>query len=172
MGAYNNNGLQIVNDTLVPGGLDIFTFVRTGDQQDLPDSLLLELPVVGTVAAGVPIEAIENLEGHLAVPASIFTERPTYLLRVRGDSMRDAGILDGDLIAIRRTDNTGQANMDGRIVVARVDNEVTVKRLKLDKDRVGLMPENPVYEPLFVAPDNLVVEGLFVGLVRNQKVLH
>lgn len=126
------------------------------------------LPVVGSVAAGAPIEAIENHQGQLSLPLNLFRERPTYLLRVRGDSMKDAGILDGDLIAVRKTDNVGE----GKIIVARVDNEVTVKRLKLEADQVALMPENPAYQPIMVAPEELVVEGLFVGVIRERNRLH
>ena len=126
------------------------------------------LPVVGSVAAGVPIEAIENHQGQLSLPLNMFRERPTYLLRVRGDSMKDAGILDGDLIAVRKTDNVGE----GKIIVARVDNEVTVKRLKLAGSQVALMPENSCYEPIMVAPEALVVEGLFVGVIRERNRLH
>jgi len=126
------------------------------------------LPVVGSVAAGVPIEAIENHQGQLSLPLNLFRERPTYLLRVRGDSMKDAGILDGDLIAVRKTENVGE----GKIIVARVDNEVTVKRLKLEAGQVALMPENANYEPIMVAPEELVVEGLFVGVIRERNRLH
>lgn len=128
----------------------------------------ISLPVVGSVAAGVPIEAIENHQGQLSLPLNLFRERPTYLLRVRGDSMKDAGILDGDLIAVRKTENVGE----GKIIVARVDNEVTVKRLKLDAGKVALMPENANYEPIMVAPEELVVEGLFVGVIRERNRLH
>ncbi|WP_324772600.1 transcriptional repressor LexA [Ketobacter alkanivorans] len=128
----------------------------------------ISLPVVGSVAAGVPIEAIENHQGQLSLPLNLFRERPTYLLRVRGDSMKDAGILDGDLIAVRKTENVGE----GKIIVARVDNEVTVKRLKLDGGQVALMPENANYEPIMVAPEELVVEGLFVGVIRERNRLH
>jgi SOS regulatory protein LexA len=128
----------------------------------------VSLPVVGSVAAGVPIEAIENHQGQLSLPLNLFKERPTYLLRVRGDSMKDAGIFDGDLIAVRKTQNVGE----GKIIVARVDNEVTVKRLKLSSGRVALMPENANYEPIMVAPEELVVEGLFVGVIRERNQLH
>lgn len=128
----------------------------------------VSLPVVGSVAAGVPIEAIENHQGQLSLPLNLFRERPTYLLRVRGDSMKDAGILDGDLIAVRKTENVGE----GKIIVARVDNEVTVKRLKLEAGKVALMPENANYEPIMVAPEELVVEGLFVGVIRERNRLH
>ncbi|MVF11035.1 repressor LexA [Ketobacter sp. MCCC 1A13808] len=128
----------------------------------------ISLPVVGAVAAGIPIEAIENQQGQLSLPLRLFRERPTYLLRVRGDSMKDVGILNGDLIAVRKTQDVSE----GKIIVARVDNEVTVKRLKLAGDQVALMPENTSYEPIMVAPDELVVEGVFVGVIRESRQLH
>jgi len=132
-----------------------------------PDNWI-RLPVIGAVAAGVPIEAIEHQQGQLVLPLELFRERPTYLLRVRGDSMKDAGILDGDLIAVRKSPQAGE----GKIVVARVDNEVTVKRLQRVGDQVALMPENSAYQPIMVAPEDLVIEGLFVGVVRERKTLH
>lgn len=129
---------------------------------------LIELPVIGQVAAGTPIEAIENHDAQMVLPLGLFRQRPTYLLRVRGDSMQDIGIMDGDIIAVRKTESSGE----GRIVVARVDNEVTVKRLKVEKDHIALMPENANYEPIMVAPEDLVIEGEFVGLIRNSRTLH
>lgn len=121
------------------------------------------LPIIGQVAAGTPIDAIQNLEGSLPVPPSLFRKKPTYLLRVRGDSMRDAGILDGDLIAIRKA-NTA---LNGDIVVARIDDEVTVKTLKIDRKSATLLPSNPDYAPIHVNPEELVIEGTFVGLIRD-----
>ena len=88
------------------------------------------------MAAGTPIEAIENHDAQMVLPLELFRQRPTYLLKVRGDSMQDIGIMDGDIIAVRKTESAGE----GKIVVARVDNEVTVKRLKVEKDRVGTWP--------------------------------
>lgn len=129
---------------------------------------LVELPVIGQVAAGTPIEAIENHDAQLVLPLGMFRQRPTYLLKVRGDSMKDIGILDGDLIAVRKTESSGE----GKIVVARVDSEVTVKRLKMEKDHIALMPENADYEPIMVAPEDLVIEGEFVGLIRANRTLH
>lgn len=122
------------------------------------------LPIVGSVAAGTPIEAIENIEDHVEVAPSLFKQKPTYLLRVRGDSMKDAGILDGDLIAVRKT-NTAN---NGEIVVARIDDEVTVKRLKIKKSSAALLPENKAYKPILVAANDLVIEGVFVGLIRDK----
>lgn len=139
----------------------------SNDEIQLSDHLI-PLPVIGQVAAGTPIEAIENHQVQLVLPLDIFRQRPTYLLKVRGDSMKDAGIFDGDLIAVRKT---GESN-NGKIVVARVDNEVTVKRLKIEKDHIALLPENQNYEPILVAPADLVIEGEFVGLIRGGRTLH
>lgn len=122
-----------------------------------------EMPLVGKVAAGLPIEAIENVERTVPVPQGLFHQRPTYLLRVQGDSMRDAGILDGDLIAVRK------ANMarSGQIVVARIDEDVTVKTLQINKSSITLMPANDAFEPIRVSPDQLMIEGIVVGLIRD-----
>lgn len=130
------------------------------EQEDMDED---SLPLVGKVAAGLPIEAIENVERTVPVPVGLFRQRPTYLLKVQGDSMRDVGILDGDLIAVRK------ANMarSGQIVVARIDDEVTVKTLRIDSNSVTLMPENDAYEPIRVHPDELNIEGIFVGLIRD-----
>ncbi|MDF1629438.1 MAG: transcriptional repressor LexA [Alcanivoracaceae bacterium] len=122
-----------------------------------------EMPLVGRVAAGLPIEAVENVERTVPVPQGLFNQRPTYLLRVQGDSMRDAGILDGDLIAVRKTNMA----RSGQIVVARLDEDVTVKTLKIDKSAIFLMPANDAFEPIPVAPDQLMIEGIVVGLIRD-----
>jgi len=122
-----------------------------------------EMPLIGRVAAGLPIEAVENVERTVPVPQGLFNQRPTYLLRVQGDSMQDAGILDGDLIAVRKTNMA----RSGQIVVARIDEDVTVKTLKIDKSAIFLMPANDAYEPILVAPDQLAIEGIVVGLIRD-----
>jgi repressor LexA len=126
------------------------------------------LPVVGRVAAGSPILAAEHVEAHYAVDPGIFRPRADYLLRVRGLSMRDAGILDGDLLAVHATPDAA----NGQIVVARLGDEVTVKRLRREPGRtqwVTLLPENPDFPPiaLDLRRDALVIEGIGVGLVRN-----
>lgn len=122
------------------------------------------LPVIGTVAAGLPIEAIENHDHVLPVPKGLFAKRPTYLLRVRGDSMKDAGILEGDLIAVYKTDIARQ----GQIVIARIDNEVTVKYLDKENGKIKLVPANASYQPMLIAPEDMVIEGVFVGLIRDS----
>lgn len=124
-----------------------------------------DLPIVGRVAAGTPIEAVENVERTVPVPPGLFRQRPTYLLRVQGDSMIEAGIFDGDLIAVRKSDTA----RNGEIVVARIDDEVTVKTLRLNKSSATLLPANDAYEPIRVAADELVIEGIFVGLIRDTN---
>ena len=125
------------------------------------------LPVVGRVAAGNPILAQENIEDHVDIPAGFFRPRADFLLRVRGDSMRDAGILDGDLLAVHRTPEAS----NGQVVVARVEDEVTVKRFQRTRarNRVLLLPENDDYEPIEVDLANQAfhIEGLSVGVIRR-----
>ncbi|MEP1740276.1 MAG: transcriptional repressor LexA [Kangiellaceae bacterium] len=121
-----------------------------------------ELPLVGSVAAGLPIEAIENVESYVTIPEVMRRKKPTFLLRVRGDSMIDEGILDGDLIAVRKS-NT--ANV-GEIVVARIDDEVTVKRLERQGANAVLQPANDNYQPIILPAEDLAIEGHFVGLIR------
>jgi repressor LexA len=123
------------------------------------------LPLVGRVAAGSPILAAENIEAHHDVDAGMFRPRADYLLRVVGLSMQGAGILDGDLIAVHRT---GSAD-HGRIVVARIDDEVTVKTLEHRSGRVRLLPANPDFAPIEVDPERhaFAIEGLYVGLIRT-----
>ncbi len=127
------------------------------------DMMQDELPLIGSVAAGSPIEATENVERMVPVPQGLFSQGPTYLLRVRGESMRDVGILDGDMIAVKRTTEA----RNGQIIVARIDDEVTVKRLEKRNGKIALMPENDEFQPIYVAPNELVIEGLFVGLIRD-----
>ncbi|MCO7225312.1 transcriptional repressor LexA [Pleionea sp. CnH1-48] len=121
-----------------------------------------ELPLLGSVAAGLPIEAVENIERYVTIPEILRRKKPTFLLRVRGDSMKDAGILDGDLIAVRKS----QTADIGQIVVARIEDEVTVKRLGKENGNPVLYPENSDFQPIEVAPDQLIIEGQFVGLIR------
>lgn len=125
----------------------------------------LLLPVVGRVAAGSPILAAQHIENELSVQPSLFEKTPHYLLKVRGTSMRDAGILDGDLLAVHKTPDA----RNGQIVVARLGDEVTVKRLSRKNESIQLLPENPDFEPIKVGPaDDFTIEGLAVGLIRTQ----
>ncbi|MGD9602696.1 MAG: transcriptional repressor LexA [Gammaproteobacteria bacterium] len=123
------------------------------------------LPIYGRVAAGVPIGVATADEiPQVLVDRALFTLTPHYLLKVQGDSMRDEGILDGDLIAVQRAPDAG----NGRIVVARIDDEITVKRLQRTAERILLLPGNPAYAPIEVPPTaHFAIEGLFCGLVRR-----
>lgn len=125
----------------------------------------LGLPLIGSVAAGSPILAVENVQGRYAFDAGMFSPRADFLLKVRGLSMMDAGILDGDLIAVHKTDLA----RDGQIVVARLDEEVTVKRLERRGNSVRLIAENPDFEPIVVNPGEVefAIEGIAVGLIRG-----
>ncbi len=128
----------------------------------------LRLPVLGRVAAGSPIGAGADLEAddYVLLDKNVFAPAPDYLLKVKGDSMRDEGIFDGDLIGVHRT---SQAR-SGQIVVARIDDEITVKLLKIGKDRIRLLPRNPDYAPIEVLPDqDFAIEGLYCGLVRPNR---
>lgn len=130
---------------------------------------LLELPVIGRVAAGSPMLAEEHLQGRFQVDPNLFTPRADYLLRVRGMSMRDAGILEGDLLAVHKTAEA----RSGQIVVARLADEVTVKRLRRRGSVVQLEPENPEFAPieLDLRSESLTIEGIAVGVIRNGKSL-
>lgn len=132
----------------------------------LPGLEQLVLPLVGRVAAGSPILAQEHVEQTYAVEPSLFSRRPDYLLRVRGMSMKDIGILDGDLLAVART----REARNGQIVVARLGDEVTVKRFHRTAQGIELLPENADFQPIVVPPDSadFELEGLAVGLIRNQ----
>jgi repressor LexA len=133
---------------------------------ELPASANLPLPLIGRVAAGSPILAQENIEDEYRVDPTLFPQKPHYLLRVQGMSMQDAGIFDGDLLAVHRTPEA----RNGQIVVARVDDEVTVKRFRRRGFRVRLIPENVDFEPLEIdlRRQELVIEGLGVGVIRPK----
>jgi repressor LexA len=124
----------------------------------------LALPLIGRVAAGSPILAQENLEASYNVDPALFSAKPDFLLKVRGWSMRDAGIMDGDLLAVKKVDSV----KNGQIVVARIGDDVTVKRYKKTGAQIELLPENPDFKVIRVDPsDEFVIEGLAVGLMRS-----
>jgi len=136
-------------------------------QYTLPSQgfLQLMLPLIGRVAAGSPILAQEHVERAYQVDSSLFLQKPDYLLKVRGMSMRDVGILDGDLLAVKQTRDAE----NGQIVVVRLGEEVTVKRFKKTGDFVELIPENEEFRTIHVVPgQSFEIEGLAVGLIRNS----
>ena len=123
------------------------------------------LPLVGRVAAGEPILAEEHIEAHYQIDPAFFKSEPHFLLRVQGMSMRDAGILDGDLVAVHRSTEV----RNRQIVVARLEDEVTVKRYRQVGHEVWLMPENPDFEPIQIdlREQPMTIEGVVVGVMRN-----
>jgi len=129
----------------------------------------LGLPLIGRVAAGSPLLAEAHVQGHHQIDPLLFTPRADYLLKVRGMSMRDADILDGDLLAVHRTTEA----RSGQIVVARVHDDVTVKRLRRRGATVELLPENPAFKPIVVDTrrDPVAIEGIAVGLIRTGRIL-
>jgi len=137
----------------------------------LPGIAQLTLPLVGRVAAGSPILAQEHIDQTYVLEASMFPRRPDFLLKVRGMSMRDAGIIDGDLLAVQKA----REAKNGQIVVARLDDEVTVKRFRRTGSRVELLPENSDFEPIVVSGHRsgheFSIEGVAVGLIRNNMML-
>ncbi len=125
------------------------------------------LPVIGRVAAGSPILAEQNVEIRYRIDPALFEPAADYLLRVRGMSMRDAGILEGDLLAVHRTPHF----RSGQIVIARLHDEVTVKRIQRNRNTVELIAENPDFQPIIVdlKREPLEIEGIAVGVIRNGK---
>lgn len=137
-------------------------------QFPLPGLAQLALPLIGRVAAGSPILAQEHIDKTYYVENSLFQRQPDYLLKVRGMSMRDAGIMDGDLLAVQSTKDA----KNGQIVVARLGDEVTVKRFRRNKHLIELHPENPDYQTIVVEPgEPFEIEGLAVGLIRNTMLM-
>jgi len=152
------------------GVLELIPGASRGIQ--LKDSLReqLGLPLVGRVAAGSPILAEEHIETHYRIDQALFNPKPHYLLRVEGMSMKNAGILHGDLVAVHRTPEVRSR----QIVVARVEDEVTVKRYRQEGSLVWLMPENDDFEPIKVDLNSqtMVIEGVVVGVIRDGLPLH
>jgi repressor LexA len=152
------------------GVLDLIPGASRGIQ--LKDSLRdqLGLPLVGRVAAGSPILAEEHIETHYKIDPALFNPKPHYLLRVEGMSMKNVGILDGDLVAVHRTSEVRSR----QIVVARIEDEVTVKRYRQDGTVVWLLPENEDFEPIKVDlnEQSMMIEGVVVGVIRDGLPLH
>ena len=152
------------------GVLELLPGASRGIQ--LKDSLRdqMGLPLIGRVAAGSPILAQEHIETHYKIDPQLFSPKPHYLLRVHGMSMKDAGILDGDLVAVHRTPEVRSR----QIIVARLDDEVTVKRYRQTGSMVSLLPENDEFEPIEVdlKEQALVIEGVVVGVIRDGLPLH
>jgi len=134
----------------------------------VPAALMMSLPLIGRVAAGSPILAQEHVDQTYYVESSLFQRKPDYLLKVRGMSMRDAGIMDGDLLAVQATRDA----KNGQIIVARLGDDVTVKRFRRNKHLIELHAENPDYPTIVVEPgEPFEVEGVAVGLIRNTMLM-
>ena len=157
-----SRGIRLKSDTL-----RAVNRARRQEQPSLPlpGIAQLLLPLVGRVAAGSPILAQEHVEQTYAVEQGMFARRPDYLLRIKGMSMRDAGMFDGDLLAVQST----REARNGQIVVARLGDEVTVKRFKRSGAVIELLPENPDFQPMRVqeGSEPFAIEGLAVGLIRT-----
>ncbi|MCC8367677.1 MULTISPECIES: transcriptional repressor LexA [Xenorhabdus] len=123
------------------------------------------LPLIGRVAAGEPLLAQEHIESHYKVDPELFKPNADFLLRVRGMSMKDIGIMDGDLLAVHKTQDVH----NGQVIVARIEDEVTVKRFKQTGNKIELIAENPEFKPIVVdlREQNFTIEGLAVGVIRN-----
>jgi repressor LexA len=164
-----SRGIRLKSDTL--RALNAARFSQIGKQYTLPLPSLaqLSLPLVGRVAAGAPILAQEHIDQTYLMEASLFARRPDYLLKVRGMSMRDAGIIDGDLLAVQKARDA----RNGQIVVARLGDEVTVKRFRRTKAGVELIAENPEFATIHVEPgdEGFALEGIGVGLIRNTMLM-
>ncbi|HXA47382.1 MAG TPA: transcriptional repressor LexA [Burkholderiaceae bacterium] len=156
-----SRGIRLCGDHGSDRGADRFS-----SQLALPHPALMQLslPLVGRVAAGSPILAQEHIEATYSVDPALFSARPDYLLKVRGMSMRDAGIMDGDLLAVKKTDSA----RNGQIVVARLGDDVTVKRYRKTGSLIELLPENPDFKTIRVdgEGEDFALEGLAVGLMR------
>jgi repressor LexA len=162
-----SRGIRLCGDNAAPRGTDRTTSRFPGIQMALPHPALMQLslPLIGRVAAGSPILAQEHVEANYNVDPALFTAKPDYLLKVRGMSMRDAGIIDGDLLAVKKTD----VARNGQIVVARLGDDVTVKRYRKSGSVIELLPENPDFKTIRVEADRdeFALEGLAVGLLRT-----
>ncbi len=160
-----SRGIRLQSDTLRS-----INESRIKQQFSLPLQSLaqLVLPLVGRVAAGSPILAQEHVDKTYYVESSLFQRKPDYLLKVRGMSMRDAGIMDGDLLAVQATKEA----KNGQIVVARLGDDVTVKRFRRNKHVIELHAENPDFQTIVVEPgEAFEIEGLAVGLIRNTMLM-
>lgn len=163
-----SRGIRLKSDTLraVNGAREARESFSRQYSLPLANLAQLTLPLVGRVAAGHPILAQEHIEQSYTLESSMFSRQPDYLLKVRGMSMKDAGIMDGDLLAVQKASDA----KNGQIVVARIGDEVTVKRFRRSKSGIELLPENPDFEPILVreGEEDFALEGLAVGLIRSQ----
>ncbi|GAA0478904.1 MULTISPECIES: transcriptional repressor LexA [Tatumella] len=151
------------------GVIEIVSGASRGIRLLMEEETTEGLPLIGRVAAGEPLLAQQHIESHFQVDPALFKPSADFLLRVSGTSMKDIGIMDGDLLAVHKTQDV----RNGQVVVARIDDEVTVKRWKKQGNTVQLLPENSEFSPIVVdiREQNLTVEGLAVGVIRNGEWL-
>ena len=151
--------------------------IRLTDTLVAAANTLMQIPLVGRVAAGQPILAQEHVEASYGIDPALFAHPPDYFLKVRGMSMRDAGIWDGDLLAVKQLAGGASEARNGQIVVARIQDEVTVKRFQRQGQAIHLIAENPDFKPIVIQPNDpeigvdFSIEGLGVGVIRNPKTL-
>jgi repressor LexA len=175
MGLKNRQGIeQHLRALQLKGAIDLVPEISRGIRlraepvasasMQLSSSESAGLPLLGRIAAGSPILATGNIDDHVHVDPALFRPRADFILRVRGDSMKDADIQDRDLLAVHQTKEA----RNGQIVVARIDDEATVKYFHRDGHRVRLLPANPAYRPLEIdlTRQSLTIEGLAVGIIR------
>lgn len=166
-----SRGIRVKSDTLRRLNASRLRGLNEGPFEAMPAEAgsSLSLPLVGRVAAGSPVLAQEHIERTFVVESHLFARKPDYLLKVRGMSMRDAGILDGDLLAVQKSNDA----KNGQIVVARLGDEVTVKRFRRTTAGIELIPENPDFQTIRVpvGSADFSLEGLAVGLIRNTPLL-
>lgn len=149
-------------------GIRLATSTPAPEKESFLDTITqVLLPVVGHVAAGSPILAAEHIDREINVDPSLFNQQPDFLLKVKGQSMKDIGILDGDLLAVKKHPEA----RNGQVVVARIENEVTVKRFIKKASHIELLPENPDFAPIIVRPNQeFSIEGIAVGLIRTHNL--
>ena len=170
LGFRSPNAAEEHLKALAPKGvIEIVSGASRGIRLLMEEEVSEGLPLIGRVAAGEPLLAQQHIESHYQVDPGLFKPGADFLLRVSGMSMKDIGIMDGDLLAVHKTQDV----RNGQVVVARIDDEVTVKRWKKQGNTVQLLPENSEFSPIVVdvREQSLTVEGLAVGIIRNGEWL-
>ena len=163
-----SRGIRLKGDSLASINASRSKQFAAPHQLTMPSLSQLCLPLVGRVAAGSPILAQEHVEQSYTIESSMFRHKPDYLLKVKGMSMRDAGIMDGDLLAVQSSTEA----RNGQIVVARLGEDVTVKRYRRTQNLIELLPANPDFKIIVVDPEEpFAIEGLAVGLIRNTMLM-
>mgnify|MGYP001258766477 CR=1 FL=1 len=157
--------------SMVPGASRSIKLSNLSERSQKEGYGFLSLPLIGRVAAGAPILAEEHVEEEFGIDPSLFPVKPDYLLRVKGMSMKDAGILEDDLLIVRKISGDCFRKISGKIVVARIEEEVTVKRFFRKNNMVFLEPENPNFKTIKIDTQKqpIVIEGIGVGVIRNSK---